>query len=314
MLSTRFRSVSLRALTIAILFGGTAAHAEGPSTVVAKQGNVSVTLEDIDAFAAGIPTQQRAGFFDSPKRVESVISNLLAKKQLAAEARQQGMDKDPAVRAQIAAAEEDALSKVRMERFKAEIKVPDLTQLAKETYVGNKAKYILPGRLDVKHILISTKSRPEAEARELADNVDKEAKASPDQFDALVEKYSDDPSKERNHGLMTNAGGEQYQPAFAEASRALRKVGEISPVVQTTFGFHIIQLVERTQDRQLSFDEARGDILRKLQAEYVEKAVRNHTDQITNRPIDANSDLVASLRSRYGEIERPASSDASGGK
>lgn len=279
--------------------------AESPSTVVAKQGGAIVTLTDIDAFAEGIPKEQRPGFFDDPNRLENLIATLLMKKQLVAEARAQGLDRDPAVQMQIAAAEEDALSKARMTRFKADIQVPDLNQLAKETYLGNKTKYVTPGKLVVKHILISTKEHTGAEAKALAEKVEKEVKAQPDQFDALIEKYSEDPSKGANHGVMENAGGEQYHPAFAAASRALKKPGELSPLVETSFGFHIIKLVERTPDKQQTFDEVREQIVKKLRAEYIDKTVRGHTDGLRNQPIDANPELVASLRARYGNTPRP---------
>lgn len=315
MFSPQVHRVALYIAAITLICGGAkvVCAAEDSTTVVAKQGAAVVTLGDIDTFAEGIPEEQRAGFFDSSKRVEGVISNLLLKKQLAAEARTLGLEKEPMVKAQIAAAEDDVLSKVRMARLKVDTKVPDLTQLAKETYLGNKTKYISYGKLDVKHILISTKSRSEAEARKLAEKVEKEAKADPAKFDALVEEYSEDPSKDRNQGLMANAGGNQYQPPFAEASRALKNAGDISPIVQTSYGFHIIKLIERTPDRQQSFDEVREGIVAKLKADYVDKAVRGHTDEITNRPIDANPEVVGNLRSRYGEVPKPPALDSQQG-
>ena len=48
--------------------------------VVAEQNGAQVTLQDIDAYAAKIPEKDRAGFFDSPKRIESTIMGLLLKK------------------------------------------------------------------------------------------------------------------------------------------------------------------------------------------------------------------------------------------
>ncbi len=51
-------------------------------TVVASQGGVDVTLADVDAFMARIPERDRAGFLNSPKRIESMLGNLLVQKQL----------------------------------------------------------------------------------------------------------------------------------------------------------------------------------------------------------------------------------------
>ena len=269
-------------------------------TIVAKQGDIAVTLGDIDAFARGIPEEQRPGFFNSPTRLENLIGSLLLKKQLAAEARAAQLDKDPEVAAQVALAVDDALSTARMSRFKQDLEMPDFDALAKEEYVGHREKYVVPARVDVKHILISTKSRSVDEARALAQTVEKELQAQPGQFDALVEKYSEDPSKATNKGLMVDAAGSKYVPAFATAAGALKKVGDISPIVETKFGFHILELVNRTDKKQVAFDEAKPQIVAQLRNAYIEKAVQEHTSDLRSQPLEAKPEIVASLRSRYG--------------
>jgi len=276
-----------------------------PSTVVASQGGASITLDDIDAFAAGIPDDKRAGFFNSPMRIESIISQLLVQKQLAAEARALGLDKDAKVQRQIQLAEDDALSKARMLKFRADIKLPDFNQLAQEEFIAHKENYIVRGRVDVKHILINTKTRSESEAKALAETVLKEATAHPDQFDALVEKYSEDPSKGANHGLMMDAGDKKYVHEFSTAASALKKPGELSPLVKTDFGFHIIKLVERTPDKKPAFAEVKDQIVAKLRSDYIDKQLKTHGDTLRNQPMDANPELVGSLRDRYGAATDP---------
>jgi peptidyl-prolyl cis-trans isomerase C len=269
---------------------------------VAKQGDVIVTLADIDAFAQRIPEGQRAGFFNSPQRIDTTITSMLVEKQLAAEARKAGLDQDPAVKARIDLAVDEALSGIRLDDLRKNIKLPDFDALAREEYVGHKEKYETRGRVDVKHILISTKSHADEEARKIADDVEEQARAHPDQFDALIDKYSEDPSKDTNHGLMADASGSHYVPAFANAARALHKPGEISPVVQTPYGYHILKLVERVEAKPQKFADVREKIVDDLRSKYIENAVKDHTDEIRNRPMTANPDLVASLRTRYGTL------------
>lgn len=276
-----------------------------PSTVVAKQGGASVTLADVDAFAARIPEKERAVFFSSPQRIENLITSLLVQEQLAAEARASGLDRDPGVRTQIVLADDDVLSKARISQLHDSVKIPNLEEMAKEEYIGHKERYMTVAILNVKHILIDTKTRSEDEARALADKVDKEAKAEPDHFGDLVDKYSDDPSKASNHGLMTDVSGDRYVPEFIKASEALKKPGDISPPVKTKFGFHIIMLVRRSDAHQRSFAEVKNEILAKLRQQYVDKYVTNHTDEIRNRPVDATPEVVASLRTRFGTITPP---------
>jgi peptidyl-prolyl cis-trans isomerase C len=279
-------------------------------TVVVKQGTAVITLSDIDAFAQRIEEKQRPGFFDSPKRLESLISNLLTQRQLAEEAAKAGLDKDPSVQAQVRLATDDILGKMRLQRIRADVKLPDFTKLAREDYLGHKEKYVKPGELEVKHILIGTEKHTDDEAKALAEKVRKEAAAHPDQFDALIEQYSEDPSKAQNHGLMTDAGGKRYAAAFSSASSALKVPGEISPVVKTKFGYHVIELVKRTSDEPLKFEAVREQIVEQLRSSYVDNAVKQHLDELRNKHMDANADAVASLRNRYGTAPTPAQADS----
>lgn len=281
-----------------------------PDTVVAQQGTATVTLADVDAFAQKIEDKQRAGFFNSPKRLESMISNLLLQRQLAAEAVKAGLDKDPSVQGQIRLADEDVLAKARMQRVRADIKLPDFNQLAREEYVGHKEKYVRQGSLDVKHILISTEKHNDAEAKALADQVRAEAAAHPDQFDALVEKYSEDPSKDQNHGLMRDARSKQYVPTFSQAAQSLKVPGEISQPVHTKYGYHVLKLVTRTSDTPLKFDEVKDTLVEQLRTEYINKSVKTHADELRNLPMNANADVVASLRDRYGTVLTPEEIEA----
>ena len=304
------RSNLIAALCLLLWMSGTvAAQPTAPpaagSSVVASQGGATVTLADIDAFAQRIPVDKRPGFFNSPTRIEGVITNLLLQKQLAAEARKAGIKPDPKPQGAEGAdvSDEAALAKARMERFRADLKIPDLGELAQEEYVAHKEDYVVPGKLTVRHVLISTRSRSEADARTLADTVEQEAKAHPDRFDALIEKYSDDPAKATSHGVLEQVGEKgKYVAAFVRAAKALAKPGDISPVVGTPFALHVIQLVERTPDRQQSFDEVKDDILKRLASRLVDKAVREHADALRNLPMNADPALVASLRTRYGAV------------
>lgn len=271
-----------------------------PTTVVAKQGDATVTFGDVDAFAQRIPEKERPVFFSSPKRVESMILEILMQKQLAAEARKEGLENDPLVKQQMGLAVDEALSRARMNRFRSEIKVPDMTQLAREEYLGNKEKYTEPGSFDVRQVLIRTNTHTDAEAKALADTVETEAQAHPDQFESLVQKYSEDQSKASNQGVLHQINTNKYAPELAKAALALTKPGQISPVVKTKYGYHVMQLIERTPDKQKTFDEVRDEIVKRQRDEYIDKTVKNKTDTIRNEPLDANPDMVASLRTRYG--------------
>lgn len=305
-------SSTRRILGLCLLLGLSAAatsHAQStdastaagmPSTVVARQGDAIVTLADVDAFAQRIPEKERPGFFDNPTRLQNMILQLLSQKQLAEEARKANLDKTPAVQSQIELATTEVLSRARMQDIKAGLKLPDFEERAKEEYIGHKDLYVTPGELTVQHILISTKSHDDADAKALAETVAKEAKAHPDQFDALVEKYSEDDSKATNKGVMKGVTKASYVASFVDASKALKKPGDISAPVRTKYGYHVIKLVSSTPDKQQTFAQVHDRIVEQLKADYINKNVQKHVDELRNQHIDANQALVESLRTRYG--------------
>ena len=314
-MSSNRRIASLCLLSCAI--AAVAVAADGPvpgsppaDTVIATQGTTKLTFGDVDAFAARIEERQRPTFFNSPKRIETLVSNLLVTRQLATEAGKEGLEKDPAVQAQIRIATEEILSKARVDQLQKTLKLPDFEKLAKEEYIGHREKYVITGKLDVEHVLISTEKHGDDEAKSIADDVRKQAVAHPDQFDALIEKYSEDPSKSANHGLMTDASSKRYVPPFSAAAQALKVPGEISPVIKTKFGYHVLKLVTRTSDMPQTFDAVKASIVDQLRSDYITKQVSRHTDELRNAHIDANPELIASLRDRYGVAPTPGDADA----
>jgi peptidyl-prolyl cis-trans isomerase C len=153
--------------------------------------------------------------------------------------------------------------------------------------------------VQVKHVLVSNKDRSDDEAKARIGEVEATARAHPDQFDALVEKYSDDAGTKGNHGLIDDAGPGKMVAPFAKAAQALKNPGDISPIVKTKFGYHVLKLVAHQPDRQKSFDEIRAALVQKLRNDWVSQRVAQYTGDLGGKPLQASPDLVASLRTRF---------------
>ena len=109
-----------------------------------------------------------------------------------------------------------------------------------------------PERIGAKHILIAYASsdkpiagttRSEAEARELAEQVLHEVRAEGANWDEIAARYTDEPGSKGTGGDLGTFGRGAMVPPFERAAFALR-VGQISEVVKSPFGFHVIK---RTQ-------------------------------------------------------------------
>ena len=151
---------------------------------------------------------------------------------------------------------------------------------AKKFYNENAAKFQGNEQRHASHILIgvSAAASPEAkaEAKKKAEQVLAEVKKSPAKFAELAKKYSQDPgSAEKGGDLGTFARGSMVKP-FEEAVFSM-KPGDISGLVQSDFGYHIIKLTEIVgQGQGQGFDALKPQIRAELM---YQKALAKFSEQ-----------------------------------
>ncbi len=152
------------------------------------------------------------------------------------------------------------------EKLTSDIKVTD--EEVKKFYEDNKAMFELPAQeIRASHILVDT----ENEAKKIL----AEIKAGGD-FAELAKDYSKDPGSKELGGDLGYFSKGKMDPEFEKAAFAL-KPGEISDVVKTTFGYHIIKVTgERTS---LSFDDAKDYIKSNLENTKKEEEFNKYLDE-----------------------------------
>lgn len=75
-------------------------------------------------------------------------------------------------------------------------------------------------------------------------------------FGKLAEEFSECPSGKQNKGMLPPFTRGQMVPEFEKAAFALQKSGDLSPIVKTNFGYHIIKLSGKTQEGYVPYSDA----------------------------------------------------------
>jgi peptidyl-prolyl cis-trans isomerase D len=110
-------------------------------------------------------------------------------------------------------------------------------------YQQNAKTYSTPEQIRASHILLKTEGKDDATVKKQAEDILKKVKAGGD-FAALAKQYSEDEGSKTNGGDLDYFGKGIMDKAFEDAAFAL-KPGEVSGLVKSQFGYHIIKLVDK---------------------------------------------------------------------
>jgi peptidyl-prolyl cis-trans isomerase C len=149
---------------------------------------------------------------------------------------------------------------------------------AKKFYDENGSNFEQPEQVRAAHVLIGTKDKPEPgqnpaqakdlpesqklEKKKLAESVLKRAKDGED-FAKLAKELSDDPGSKDKGGEYTFGRG-QMVPEFEGAAFSM-KPGQVSDIVTTAYGYHVIKLLEKLPAKKAEYAQVSSDIKRGLQ-------------------------------------------------
>jgi peptidyl-prolyl cis-trans isomerase C len=151
-------------------------------------------------------------------------------------------------------------------------------------YNENKKKYDMPESVHARHILIKVDEKADektkAEKKGKIDAIHKQLVGGAD-FAKLAGEQSDCPSKAKGGDLGTFPRGRMVKP-FEDAAFS-QKVNEIGPVVQTQFGYHIIQVLEHSQAKQKSLDEVKGSIEETMKNRKRQESAQNYMEGLKQK-------------------------------
>ena len=171
--------------------------------------------------------------------------------------------KDPVNAAQFRAPEEASIEYVvlDLEALKKGIAVPE--DELRKYYAENEKRFTAPEERRASHILIKAdKDAPKAErekAKARAEEILAEVKKDPSKFAAIAKKSSQDEGSAEKGGDLDFFGRGAMVKPFEDAAYAL-KPGEVSGVVESDFGYHVIQLAAVRGGEKRSYESVRAEI------------------------------------------------------
>ena len=174
----------------------------------------------------------------------------------------------------------------------------------REFFQENQQLFGQPATVDASHILIQTEGLSEEEkesALQRAEELRDEVVGGAD-FHQVAREESEGPSAS-NGGRLGSFQRGQMVPPFAEAAFALEP-GEISEVVETQFGYHIILVTDRSEGSTRNFEEAEQRIEQYLAQQENNEAVQSYVNRLR---ADAEVEILSN------EVEEALVQDESSG-
>lgn len=171
-----------------------------------------------------------------------------------------------------------AIDQLVQERFGKVVDVSDAE--AKAFYNERHELFEQPERVHARHILVSVKPDASAEEKKAAKKKIDDLKArikKGEDFATLAGAQSDCPSKERGGDLGYFARGQMVKP-FEDVAFSLQP-GEVSDVVETDFGYHLIQVIEKKPQETIPFDDVHAKISEHLQKQKMQQKVEEFLTQ-----------------------------------
>jgi parvulin-like peptidyl-prolyl isomerase len=200
---------------------------------------------------------------DEAAKKKEVLDRLIADKVLYQEALRQGLDKDPKIQRMM-------INTLLRKDVYGSVKNTDISDEELQKYFDeHKDEFIVPEKVQVKRILIKVDATtPDDQAKKKAETLLAEVRKTPDSFKDVAIRESQDAFARRGGdiGFISKEGKPGLDQKVVDEAFKLEP-NSISDVFKTDEGYNIVQVVNKRERVERSFDQMKGAVLRKLKTE-----------------------------------------------
>jgi len=134
------------------------------------------------------------------------------------------------------------------------------------------------------HILIKVDSKADAskkaEARKKIEKIQKKVKKGED-FAALAKEFSEGPSGAKGGDLGYFKRGQMVKP-FEDVAFALKPV-EVSDIVETRFGYHLIKVIDKKPEKVIAFAEVKDKLQQYIKRQKIQGQVNQYIEELKGK-------------------------------
>lgn len=254
--------------------------AEDAFSVVIEADGVAITASDLEAELKRVPPDVKRSLLFRKDGLAQLASNLLVRRTLAKQAAASGAAQDPVNRAALALAGDRILSDAQLLKLDQINKPSDetLEQRARDMYRAEAKRFEIAEEVKASHILILAK---EENAEERINAILDELKTGKDFAELAKTKSQDQGSGAKGGDLGFFARGRMVKE-FEETAFAM-KVGELSGVIKSQFGYHIITVTERKEAGKQPFEQVRETLMTEANQKILTEGRMKMGDQILSK-------------------------------
>jgi len=297
---------------------------------VISQGNAKVTVEDLDGMAFRMPNDVREGYFNSPKRIESTLVNILNMKHVYSYAVEKNLLDLDTINAEVNdilynlisvdssnenVIEKDIMyKKIRnyillketyraMQRYFIENASDEkLLDLAKENYMLNRLNYTIAETRNLAYVSIAYNEKNKSEILNYIKNKMKQNKESLFDVDSLKKELSEYSSEVKLAKKIEGFYFTNKSPKFSEFLFQTDKLGIIEDILDVNSKFIIMKNIKIIPSHVLTFDDVKNSILEKLKEEKIQRDFNNLLYSLSKDEIKINKEAIAAITTRYKNI------------
>lgn len=252
------------------------------SRVLAEIDGEKITLSEFTRELDKIPLELKM-FVLSQVGKKNYLERMITKKLLLREAKKEGIEKEKEFQERLSELREQLLIEMLLKKkITTDFRIDDAE--LKKYYEAHKEEFKRPPEINTRHILLKT----EEEARQIQEKLMKG-----EDFVELAKKYSIDPAAKVTGGELGYHPRGSLVPEYEEEAFKLKKVGQISGIVKSRFGYHLIRLEGIKPPSYAQFDEVkeliRQRMIQEKQGEILQKYIE---DLKKNAKIKINEDLL----------------------